>query len=103
MHFIITIFLDFFRPDLPRPIRVNLIIPILFIILCVTLVLLPSLESPKQLIIGFIITLAGIPVYYIGFYSKNKPAYNRVSRGLERFCQLLFQTVFVEDEAEKAV
>lgn len=92
-----------FRPDLPRPIRVNLAIPVIFIILCVILVLLPSLDDPKNLIVGILITAAGIPFYYIGVEWKNKPAfYNRFSRGIERFCQIMFSTMFVDDE-EKAV
>lgn len=92
-----------FRPDLPRPIRVNLAIPIIFIVLCVVLVLLPSIENPKNLLVGILITAAGIPFYYIGVAWKNKPAfYNHVSRGIERFCQIMFSTMFVDDE-EKAV
>lgn len=91
------------RPDLPRPIRVNLAIPIIFIVLCVTLVLLPSLEDPTDLLIGIGILLAGIPFYYVGVRWRNKPTfYNRFSRGIERFCQIMFSTIFVDDE-EKAV
>lgn len=92
-----------FRPDMPRPIRVNLIIPVVFIVLCVILVLLPSLEAPENLLVGTLITVAGIPVYYVGVAWKNKPAcYNRVSRGVERFCQILFSAMFVDNE-EKSV
>lgn len=91
------------RPNLPRPIRVNLAIPIIFIVLCMILVLLPSIEDPKNLFIGILITLAGIPFYYIGVVWKNKPAfYNCVTRAIERFCQIMFSTMFVDDE-EKAV
>lgn len=92
-----------FRPDMPRPIRVNLCIPVTFIVLCVVLVLLPSLEEPENLLIGILIIIAGIPVYYVGVYWKNKPAcYNRFSRSIERFCQIMFSTMFVDQE-EKAV
>lgn len=88
---------------MPRPIRVNLIIPVVFIVLCVILVLLPSLKSPENLLVGILITAAGIPVYYVGVAWKNKPAcYNRVSRSIERFCQIMFCTMFVDQE-EKAV
>lgn len=88
---------------MPRPIRVNLIIPIVFIVLCMILVLLPSWEEPRNLLIGIMLTLAGIPVYFIGVAWRNKPAfYGRVSRGIEHFCQIMFSTVFVDDE-EKSV
>lgn len=81
----------------------NLCIPIIFIVLCVILVMLPSLEAPENLLVGIAITLAGVPVYYVGVFWKNKPAcYNRVSMGIERFCQIMFSTMFV-DEEEKAV
>lgn len=63
------------------------------------LVLLPSYDSPKNLLVGILITLAGIPVYYVGVYWKNKPAfYQRLSLGIERFCQIMFSTVFVDQE-----
>lgn len=90
------------QPDLPRPIRVNLLIPVTFIVLCVILVLLPSLEQPLHLFVGILITLAGIPVYYACIKWKKKPAtYGKLSKAIERFCQILFSTVFV-DENEKA-
>lgn len=67
------------------------------------LVLLPSLEAPENLLIGILLTLAGIPVYYVGVAWKNKPAcYVRFSRGIERFCHIMFSSMFVDDE-EKAV
>ena len=88
----------FFRPDLPRPIKVNLALPILFIVFCVTLVLLPSLKEPMQLIFGILITLSGVPVYLLCIKWKNKPAlYGRISHGFERFCQIMFNTVFVDE------
>lgn len=98
-------FYDFFlisRPDLPRPIRVNTAIPIIFIILCVILVLLPSLEAPENLVAGIVITLLGIPVYYLGLAIRNNKSYSRMSQGLVTFCQIFFSTIFV-DEEEKAV
>lgn len=65
--------------------------------------MLPSIEDPSNLFVGILITAAGIPFYYLGVAWKNKPAfYNRFSRGIERFCQIMFSTMFVDDE-EKAV
>lgn len=63
------------------------------------LVLLPSYKSPENLFVGILILLAGVPVYYLGVYRKNKPAfYQRLSLGIERFCQIMFSTVFVDQE-----
>lgn len=94
----ITLYFNIYRPDLPRPIKVNLILPVTFIVLCVTLVMLPSLEQPLNLLVGILITCAGIPVYYACIKWKNKPTiYGQVSRSIERFCQIMFATVFVDD------
>lgn len=91
------------QPDLPRPIRVNLIIPVIFIILCVVLVLLPSIEEPMNLVVGLLMTFSGVPVYYACIKWKSKPAaIGRSSKLFERFCQIMFNAVFV-DEVEKAV
>lgn len=89
------------KPDWPRPIKVNLIIPISFIILCVTLVLIPSFEEPEYLLIGILITLSGVPVYYICVKWTNKPKqYQNILQGLEKFCQILFQSVFIDSVDE---
>ncbi|CAO1368837.1 unnamed protein product [Diamesa serratosioi] len=89
------------KPDWPRPIKVNLIIPISFIILCVTLVLIPSFEEPEYLLIGILITLSGVPVYYICVKWTNKPKqYQKILQGVEKFCQILFQSVFIDSVDE---
>lgn len=91
-----------YRPDLPRPIKVNLSIPIIFIVLCVVLVMLPSIKEPMNLVYGILITLTGVPFYYLGIKWENKPAcLGRVSKGFERFCQLMFSTLFVESQEKQ--
>lgn len=87
----------FFRPDIPRPIRVNTALPVIFIITCVVLVLMPSLTEPKNLLMGLLITAAGIPFYYLCVSMNNKSQYyNRLSKGMVKFCQLLFNAVIIE-------
>lgn len=91
-----------FRPDLPRPIKVNLAIPIIFIVLCVILVMLPSIDEPMNLVYGILITLTGIPFYYLGIKWKNRPAVlGNSSKSVERFCQLLFNTLFVDAQEKE--
>ncbi|XP_055587853.1 Y+L amino acid transporter 2 [Uranotaenia lowii] len=87
------------KPNMPRPIRVNLAVPITFLTCCLILVMLPSLKEPMNLIIGLGITLSGVPVYYICVDRKNKK--NRQSRNflmawIERGCQILFNAAFVD-------
>ena len=66
------------RPDLKRPIRVNLILPVVFFVTCAFLVLLPFYVSPFETGVGALITLSGIPVYMVTIYWKSKPDfYNR--------------------------
>lgn len=80
----------------------NLAIPIIFIILCVVLVMLPSLEAPMNLVYGILITLTGVPFYYLGIKWKNKPAVlGNTSKSVERFCQLMFNTLFVDGEEKE--
>jgi solute carrier family 7 (L-type amino acid transporter), member 5 len=92
-----------FRPDLPRPIRVNILIPIVFLIVCLVLVIVPSIYEPINLVINVAIIVSGIPVYYVCVKWKNKPkTYNQISNKLERFCQLFFNTIFINEEEEKS-
>lgn len=91
----------FNRPDLPRPIKVNILIPIVFVIVCLTLVLVPSFYEPLNLGINVLITLSGIPFYYLCVKWQNKPkAYGVVSKSVEKCCQILFQSVFIDEEGQ---
>ncbi|XP_017049064.1 LOW QUALITY PROTEIN: large neutral amino acids transporter small subunit 1 [Drosophila ficusphila] len=85
------------RPDMPRPIKVNLALPIIFMVICVTLVLLPNLEEPGNLLIGILITVAGIPFYYVFIAWKTKPkCYGRLSNSVVNICRAIFNTTIIE-------
>lgn len=87
------------KPNMPRPIRVNLALPIIFLTCCLVLVLLPSFSEPMNLIIGVGITLSGVPVYYVCVvWNKNKKSRSRnfLMRWIERGCQILFNAAFVD-------
>lgn len=86
------------KPDLPRPIKVNIALPIIFIVCCVALVMLPTFKDYLNLLIGVGITLAGVPVYYLCIKWKNKPKfYGKISHEIERFCQAMFNTVLIKN------
>lgn len=71
------LWLRYTEPDRHRPIRINIILPLLFFIICLFLVLLPFYVSPFETGIGIIITLTGIPVYLLTVSWQSKPkAYN---------------------------
>ena len=77
------LWLRYKQPDLERPIKVNLILPIFFFVVCTFLVLLPVFEKPVETGISALITLTGIPVYLATIAWKNKPAlYNKINGNL---------------------
>ncbi|XP_038069904.1 cystine/glutamate transporter-like [Patiria miniata] len=62
-------------PDLPRPFKVPIILPFIFII-CGLFVLAVSLySSPMDCGIGAAITVAGIPLYLLFVWWENKPTW----------------------------
>ncbi|XP_053671690.1 Y+L amino acid transporter 2 [Anopheles nili] len=85
------------KPNMPRPIRVNLALPIIFLICCLGLVLLPSFTEPFNLLVGLAITLSGVPVYYVCIvWRNNKQSKNVIMHWIERGCQILFNAAFVD-------
>lgn len=53
------LWLRYKEPEMPRPIKVNLIIPLLFLVACFFLVLFPIPSQPWNTAIGLGITLMG--------------------------------------------
>lgn len=85
------------KPNIPRPIKVNLIIPYVFLIAIGFLVIIPAITQPKDTAIGLAILLSGIPVYYVCVKWKSKPEkYHKFSSCLFRFQQKLFSCIYVE-------
>ncbi|CAB0008771.1 unnamed protein product, partial [Nesidiocoris tenuis] len=71
------LWLRYTRPQANRPIKVNLILPILFFIICIFLVTLPCYVRPMEVGVGLIIIVSGIPVYYL-FISQRAPVFDRL-------------------------
>ncbi|XP_054709615.1 large neutral amino acids transporter small subunit 2-like [Uloborus diversus] len=61
------------QPNLPRPIRVNLIFPIIYIIASIFITVVPMMADPVGTGFGALIIATGIPVYLIFVYWENKP------------------------------
>jgi len=61
------------QPNLVRPIKVNICLPVLFFLICGFLVVLPVFEEPQVVGVGLAIILSGIPVYLITIRWSNKP------------------------------
>lgn len=56
-----------------RPIKVHISVPIIFVLICIFLLILPLIDSPLIVLGGLLITLSGIPVYFFGVYWQEKP------------------------------
>ncbi|XP_058825570.1 Y+L amino acid transporter 2 [Topomyia yanbarensis] len=97
-----VLYFRYTRPDINRPIKVQLWVPTLFVIICAFLIVVPCYVAPYEVGMGVAITLAGIPVYYIGVAWKNKPvAFEKVLRAITQFCQKMLMTAKEETEFEE--
>lgn len=61
------------QPELPRPIRVKLVWPIIYLIATVLIVVVPVYADPGSTGTGLLIILIGVPVYFLCFIWQNKP------------------------------
>lgn len=60
-------------PNLERPIKVNLIWPILYILATAFVTIVPMIASPVETGIGLLMILTAIPVYGVFILWKDKP------------------------------
>ncbi|XP_003426002.1 Y+L amino acid transporter 2 [Nasonia vitripennis] len=95
------LYLRYKCPDMERPIKVSLWIPITFVLICAFLVLVPCYERPVEVGMGVLITLSGIPAYLIGVAWKNKPAkFQEINAKITHVVQKLFLSAREEQEAD---
>lgn len=77
------IYLRYKKPDMPRPIKFNIIIPIIFMVCIIFLLVVPLYAAPADTGMGLAIVCSGIPVYIVGIAWKRKPAsFNKFVRSL---------------------
>jgi len=88
MSIVALLYLRWKRPEMPRPIKFNIMIPISFAIAVLFLLIIPLYQVPKDTGMGLICVLTGIPVYLIGVAWKGKPKiFNRYVRNITRLSQ----------------
>jgi len=67
------LYLRYVKPDMHRPIKVSLVVPITFLLICTFLVFLPLYVRPVEVGMGLLITAAGVPVYMAAIRWRTKP------------------------------
>ncbi|XP_074604360.1 large neutral amino acids transporter small subunit 2 isoform X2 [Brevipalpus obovatus] len=87
------------RPDAPRPIKVPLIFPIIYIIATLFIITLPMVEEPEATGLGALIIATGVPVYLVFISWKNKPIW---FQKMIFYLTGLLQKLFVVIPSEKA-
>lgn len=75
------------QPNLPRPIRVNLAFPIVYLIATVFVTVVPMIASPVETGYGILMILTSIPVYLIFIAWKNKPKWFQSTMGKYSICK----------------
>ncbi|GAB0087400.1 Y+L amino acid transporter 2 [Sergentomyia squamirostris] len=69
--------LRYAQPNLPRPIKVHLIFPIIYLLATIFVTVVPMYASPVETGYGILMISSGIPVYLIFISWKNKPKWFR--------------------------
>ncbi|XP_041051589.1 cystine/glutamate transporter [Carcharodon carcharias] len=92
------IYLRYKRPDMPRPFKVPLFVPAFFAFTCLFIVALSLYSDPINTGIGFVITLTGIPAYYLFVVWDKKPkCFQRLTNSMARTAQIILEVVPPEE------
>ncbi|XP_034247810.1 Y+L amino acid transporter 2-like [Thrips palmi] len=92
------LWLRYKRPDMERPIKVSVWIPIFFVLVCLFLLIVPCYEAPYEVGMGVLITVTGIPVYLIFIAHGKRPLwFTDAMDGFTHCIQKLFLSAKEED------
>lgn len=87
------------QPNAKRPIKVNIIVPLIYLLTCSFLVVSSCNQSPTEVGVATLVILSGIPIYYITIHHPI-PLLSRLSQNINRFCQKLFLCVPNQEKFE---
>jgi hypothetical protein len=79
-------------PDTPRPFNAGLVAPIVFIIAMSVLTLVNIIYNPFDILVGIIILLSGLPIYFM-FVRCRSAHIDNFSRSITIYLQKLFLVV----------
>ncbi|XP_064625656.1 Y+L amino acid transporter 2-like [Lineus longissimus] len=74
------LYLRWKRPDMPRPVKVNLLVPVMYLVVAAFLLIFPWFVSPLEAAVGVCMVLSGVPVYFIGVCWKKPKAFQTFLR-----------------------
>uniref|UniRef100_A0A667WL16 Solute carrier family 7 member 11 n=1 Tax=Myripristis murdjan TaxID=586833 RepID=A0A667WL16_9TELE len=96
------IYLRYTQPDLPRPFKVSvfvpLIIPAVFCLTCFLMVFMSLYSDPVNTGIGFAISLTGIPAYYIFIVFDRRPKWIQKAIGTSHCAQQHNQDSYIHPQ-----
>ncbi|XP_056637626.1 Y+L amino acid transporter 2 [Diorhabda sublineata] len=81
------------QPDLNRPIKVNLIWPILYLACTIFVTAVPMAASPYETGMGLLMILSSIPVYFVFVYWRKPDWFKKKSNDVTIFLQKIFVVV----------
>ncbi|KAB0795308.1 hypothetical protein PPYR_12147 [Photinus pyralis] len=88
-------------PNLERPIKVNLIWPIIYLLATIFVTAVPMIASPVETGIGLLMILTSVPVYVALIMWKNKPWwYQKIISKITVALQMIFVVVGKSKAAE---
>ncbi|XP_077155539.1 large neutral amino acids transporter small subunit 2 isoform X2 [Ranitomeya variabilis] len=91
------------KPDIPRPIKVNLIFPVIYLLFWAFLLVFSLYSEPVVCGIGLAIMLTGVPVYFLGVHWQSKPqCFNNfvdaMTRAGQKLCVVVYPQMDSKDE-----
>ncbi|XP_069999292.1 large neutral amino acids transporter small subunit 2 [Penaeus vannamei] len=91
--------LRYTHPDLERPIKVNLVWPILYIIATIFITIVPMIAAPIETGMGVGMIATGVPVYFLFIYVRKPEPIRKMLRSLDGFMQKLMMVCKPEKPA----
>ena len=89
-------------PNIARPIKIHTAVPVVYLLLSVLLIGTPIIKDPFEALVGTMILVTGIPVYYLTANWEVKPrVYQETIDKINRLTQKLTLSVPQEEEDEE--
>ncbi|KAL7648920.1 UNVERIFIED_CONTAM: hypothetical protein RMT77_000855 [Armadillidium vulgare] len=85
----VVLWMRYKYPERKRPIKVWIILPITFFVICLFLVILPIIERPVELGVAIVVLLSGVPIYYFGVVRTKTKSCSRFTNSVTRCLQIL--------------